>query len=62
MPLVVNLPLDDSRSNELLDDQIEEAKDIQPNENMLSLHFQFQIALRMTRKICKFNSRLHFRF
>lgn len=41
MPLVVDLPLDDSRSNELLDDQIEEGKNIQPNENMLSLHFQF---------------------
>jgi hypothetical protein len=35
MPLVVDLPLDDSRSNELLDDQIEEAKNIQPNDNML---------------------------
>jgi hypothetical protein len=34
MPLVVDLPLDDSRSNELLDDQIEEAKNIQPNDNM----------------------------
>jgi len=39
MPSVVDLPLDDSRSNELLDDQIEETKNIQPNENMLSLYF-----------------------
>ncbi len=35
MPLVVDLPSNDSESNELLDDQIEEAKNIQPNDNML---------------------------
>ncbi|CAM6036110.1 unnamed protein product [Sphagnum compactum] len=34
MPLVVDLPSDDSKSNELLDDQIEEAINIQPNDNM----------------------------
>jgi hypothetical protein len=35
MPLVVDLPSNDSGSNELLDDQIEEAENIQPNDNML---------------------------
>jgi hypothetical protein len=35
MPLVVDLPSDDSRSNELLDDQIEKTKNIQPNDNMI---------------------------
>jgi hypothetical protein len=35
MPSVVDLPLDDSISNELLIDQIEKEKNIQPNDNML---------------------------
>jgi hypothetical protein len=33
--LVVDLPSNDSGSNEQLDDQIEEAENIQPNDNML---------------------------
>jgi len=35
MTLVVDLPSNDSGSNELLDDQIEEVENIQPNDNML---------------------------
>jgi hypothetical protein len=35
MPLVGDLPSNDSGSNELLDDQIEEAENIQANDNML---------------------------
>jgi hypothetical protein len=35
MPPIIDLPSNNFRSNELLDYQIEETENIQPNDNML---------------------------